>query len=143
MQHPKFEKITFRPNEEWPQIPGQNPYEMEVSRDIISGFFVHMIEDSNHQPPMTAVFRAIGECTFGNVSPTLILSSERIKRKMLRILKPDHVRPVFHQFHLGFLLQDAKWIDEESLDETLWVAILNEQRPKDPRFNGCYKFKME
>lgn len=142
MQQPKFEKIMFRPNEEWLPIPGQSPYEMEVSRDVAAGFLVHKIAAAYNTPPMTAIFRAYGECTFGNMSPTLILSSELIKRKMLRILKSDQVRPVFYQMHLGFLLQDAKWIDEESFDGTPWVAILNEQRPRDPRFNGCYKFIM-
>ncbi len=142
MQQPKFEKITFRPTEEWLPIPGQIPYEMEVSRDVSAGFLVHKITAAYNTPPMTAISRAYGECWFGNVSPTLILSSESIKRKMLRILKFDQVRPVFYQMHLGFLFQNAKWIDEESFDGTPWVDVLNEQRPTDPRFNGCYEFML-
>lgn len=142
MREPKFEKILFQPNEEWVAIAGQHQFEMEVSRDVIAGYYVQRIWESEHTNHfLNAAQRAFGQCWYGKVHPTLVMSCEAMKRQMLRLM--IRVEPMYYQSHLGFMWNSACWIDEESLEGTSWIVMLNEQRPTDPRFNGCYKFNME
>ena len=115
---------------------------MDVSENIVTGFKVRRVLDAEGKPPLTGANTCWGTLWYGNIHPTVILSSYAIKMQFAKIMKPGHVVPVWYRNHFGFHFCGSPWVNDESLDGTDWIVMLREDMPDDPRLNGCYLFSM-
>jgi hypothetical protein len=76
---------------------------------------------------------------YGNLHPTLILSSKENKEEMMRKLIPN-LEMKWHKRRKGFLFNGAIWVDAEEISDGK-VYMLNDKQPNDPKFNGWFDTK--
>ena len=93
-------------------------------------------------PLYTGLNRAFATLSYGSYRPNLILSSNAIKNEALRRIIPSQVVPMVYHNRLGFDFNGAAWIDDDQLEGTRTIAILNEKYPDDPKFNGQYEYPL-
>lgn len=116
--------------------------EYNVTEDAIPGFTVQYFEQYNSDPPITGAQKLYGQLTYGNVHPDLILSSEKMMKRMVRCFVPAHRKPVMYGCNFGFFFNGSIWSHAEGTDSDIgdgWVFILNREHPLNPRLNGCMK----
>ena len=115
--------------------------DVSVTEDAIPGFIIQNLEKYNVDPPLTGISKVFGELTYGNQHPDLILSSEKMMKRMVRCLKPGDCKPMMYGCNFGFSFMGAIWSHSENtgvdIDEG-WVFVLNRNYPDNYRLNGCY-----
>src|SRR5277367_993591 len=93
-----FEEVKIYRNghpNEVPTFPVEgDTWVAQVSTDLLSGYAVRLIPESDGHPPITAAQRCYSSCQFGDVKPTKILSSEAIAKRVLKCIIPAHRRKV-------------------------------------------------
>jgi hypothetical protein len=115
-----------------------------VTEDAIPGFVVQYFEQYNDDPPLTGAMHLSAELTYGNLYPDLILSSEKMMKRVLACLKDDQRKPAMYGCNCGFLFRNAIWSHSENTGVSIddgWVFMLNRNHPKNARLNGCMKAK--
>lgn len=121
---------------------GPKDIKWKVSKSAVLGFVFQYLQEVDGHPPLTAATMAWGSLCYGNQHPDLILSSEAMMKRMVRILKDDHRVPVMYGVNFGFRFMDAIWShsDGTGVDiEEGWVFMLNRDNPTNFMLNGCYK----
>lgn len=91
---------------------------------------------------MTASHKAFGSLWYGDVKPTLILSTEAVMMRTLRILMPSARKPAMYGGNTGFMLNGAIWSHDGEVEEGV-VYVLNQNFILDSKLNGFYRPNME
>jgi hypothetical protein len=116
--------------------------DLYVSDEFVDGYWIQRLKDIDGQPPMTGAAMAFNTLTYGNSHPTVIWSSEGMKKYFMKLFKPGHVTPRFYDGSYGFQFYGVPWIDKDFLRDTNTVVMLNENNPMNPRLNGCYAYTL-
>jgi len=116
--------------------------EYNVTEDAIPGFTVQYFERYNSDPPLTGATELYNECTYGNVHPDLVLSSEKMMKRMVAVMEDRHRVPAMYGCNFGFYFLRTVWSHPENTGVEIddgWVFMLNRKHPLNPRLNGCIK----
>jgi hypothetical protein len=122
--------------------PGEPLQKFTVTEDAMPGFVVRYFEEHNGDPPLTGMQKLLGQCWFGATRPDLILSSEKMMKRMVRLLIYDQRKPVMYGCNFGFYFNGAVWSYPDGTGVDIadgWVFVLNREHPLSPRLNGCMK----
>lgn len=116
--------------------------DLSVTSDLIDGYLIQHISGSDGENlTLTNFFRAHGSLTYGNVRPTVVLSSAQILRDVVFKITPSQ-RPQGWDgpFKRGFKIAGSPWWPSLIPEvESGWIVLLNEDHPLEPRLNGCFK----
>jgi len=117
-------------------------HHLAVTTDLIDGYAIrHLAEFDSEFLTITNVLKAHGTLTYGNVHPTLILSSTQLLRELISKVHPrNHPLGWDGPFRRGYKMMGAPWWPSmiPEMDDG-WVVLLNEDHPMNPKLNGCYK----
>ncbi len=116
--------------------------EYNVTEDAIPGFTVQYFEQYNTDPPLTGMFKLVGELMYGNLHPDLILSSEKMMKRFVRLIIPGQRKPLMYGCNFGFFFNGAIWSHPENTGVEIddgWVFLHNRSMPDNLRLNGCMK----
>lgn len=116
--------------------------EYVITDDAIPGFIVQRFEQFDADPPITGAHKLFGQLTYGNQHPDLILSSEKMMKRVVSCIIPKQVQPSMYGCNFGFNFNHAVWSHPENLSFEIpdgWVFMLNRIFPENPRLNGCMK----
>jgi hypothetical protein len=137
-----FKMIKADENAMYVPLNNRPTPEYNVTEDAIPNFTVQYFEQCNTDPPLTGMSKLYGELTYGNLRPDLILSSEKMMKRVVRLIIPNQRKPVMYGCNFGFFFNGAIWSHPENLGVEIddgWVFLLNTTMPHNPRLNGCMK----
>lgn len=124
-------------------VPLTSPYpDIRITEQMVPGFVVQYFEKYNSEPLITGAGHLFSELSWGNLRPDLILSSEKMMKRVVYCLKENERQPVMYGCNFGFLFQSAIWSHPDNTGieiEDGWVFMLNRYLPRVARLNGCMK----
>jgi hypothetical protein len=111
---------------------------------VIEGYVLSDLSEITHGcPPFNGLQRAFGSLVLGNTKPSLIYSSKAVMDDVLFRMIPSQIKPVTYNTKDGFFFNNAVWLQDDRLEGTKTVVLLNESWPDNPKLNGYYEYPLQ
>jgi hypothetical protein len=106
-----------------------------------SGFMMHLVKDAHYEKQaVVAAQKYFGSLCYGSEKPTRILSSKAVCDNIRKCIVSREIVEVKHGNREGFWFNGAMWLNDDSLEDSSWIVMINYNQPENYKFNGCYEF---